>query len=150
MLKNITYLSIFPAVGLCCCTRAFSSGASEGCAPLVCPGSRCIGSSRRSTGSRAHSVAVPHAIRAPRACGLLPSQGSGQCPLHWQTDSQPLGHQGDRTAHDRGCPCRMRLQKGPVHAECGFRKDLSMPNAASERTCFKSLIFGCAVRHAAS
>ena len=114
MLKNITYLSIFPAMGLCCCTRAFSSGASEGCAPLVCPGSRCIGSSRRSTGSRAHSVAVPHAIRAPRACGLLPSQGSGQCPLHWQTDSQPLGHQGDRTAHDRGCPCRMRLQKGPA------------------------------------
>ena len=28
------------------------------------------------------------------ACEIFPGQESNSCPLHWQTDSQPLDHQG--------------------------------------------------------
>ena len=30
----------------------------------------------------------------PAACGIFPDQGSNLCPLHWQANSQPLGHKG--------------------------------------------------------
>ena len=63
--------------------------------------SRCAGLSPsrplllRSTGSRcAGSVVVAHGPSCSVACGILPSQGSNPCPLHWQADSQPLRHQG--------------------------------------------------------
>ena len=63
--------------------------------------SRCTGLSLsrplplRSTGSRrAGSVIAAHGPSCPAACGILPDQGSNPCPLHWQTDSQPLRHQG--------------------------------------------------------
>ena len=33
------------------------------------------------------------ALSCPVACGILPERGSNPCPLHWQTDASPLGHQ---------------------------------------------------------
>ena len=63
--------------------------------------SRCAGLSLsqplllRSTGSRCSgSVVVAHGPSCSAACGIFPDQGSNPCPLHWQTDSQPLRHQG--------------------------------------------------------
>ena len=48
-----------------------------------------------STGSRrAGSVVVAQGPSRSAACGIFPDQGSNPCPLHWQTDSQPLRHQG--------------------------------------------------------
>ena len=49
----------------------------------------------QSTGSRrAGSAVVAHGPSRSAACGIFPDQGSNQCPLHWQADSQPLRHQG--------------------------------------------------------
>ena len=49
----------------------------------------------QSTGSRcAGSVVVAHGPSCSAARGIFPDQGSNQCPLHWQADSQPLRHQG--------------------------------------------------------
>ena len=63
--------------------------------------SRCAGLSLsrplplRSTGSRrAGSAVVAHGPSCSAACGIPPDQGLNPCPLHWQADSQPLGHQG--------------------------------------------------------
>ena len=63
--------------------------------------SRCAGLSPSrplllwSTGSRcAGSVVVAHGPSRSVACGIFPDQGSNLCPLHWQTGSQPLRHQG--------------------------------------------------------
>ena len=63
--------------------------------------SRCAGLSLsrplplRSTGSGcAGSVVVAHGPSCSTACGIFPDQGSNPCPLHWQADCQPLGHQG--------------------------------------------------------
>ena len=48
-----------------------------------------------STGSRrAGSVIVAHGPSCSAARGIFPDQGLNPCPLHWQTDSQPLRHQG--------------------------------------------------------
>ena len=77
----------------------------QGLSPFAASGghssSRCTGLSLsrplllRSTGSRrAGSVIVAHGPSCSAACGILPDQGSNQCPLHWQADSQPLRHQG--------------------------------------------------------
>ena len=63
--------------------------------------SRCAGLSLLrplllwSTGSRrAGSVVVAHGPSCSAACGVFPDQGLNPCPLHWQSDSQPLRHQG--------------------------------------------------------
>ena len=49
----------------------------------------------RSTGSRrAGSAIVAHGPSRSAARGILPDRGPNPCPLHWQTDSQPLRHQG--------------------------------------------------------
>ena len=75
----------------------------RGLSPVVASGghssSRCAGLSPsrplflRSTGcSRAGSVIVAHGPSCSVACGIFPDQGSNQCPLHWQADSQPLCH----------------------------------------------------------
>ena len=63
--------------------------------------SRCTGLSLsrplllRSTGSRhTGSVVVALGPSCSAACGIFPDQGSNPCPLHWQSDSQPLRHQG--------------------------------------------------------
>ena len=77
----------------------------RGLSPVAASGgrssSRCAGLSLsrplplRSTGSRrAGSVIVAHGPSCSAACGIFPDQGSNQCPLHWQADSQPLRHQG--------------------------------------------------------
>ena len=39
-------------------------------------------------------MVVPHGLSCSVACGIFPDQGSNPCPLHRQTDSQPLRHQG--------------------------------------------------------
>ena len=44
--------------------------------------------------SRSRGQALGHGLGCPTACGNFPDQGSNLCPLHWQTDSQPLDHQG--------------------------------------------------------
>ena len=48
-----------------------------------------------SIGSRACS-SVTAALRLSHLmeCGIFPSQASNLCPLNWQGDSYPLGHQG--------------------------------------------------------
>ena len=33
-------------------------------------------------------------LSCSQACGILPDQGLNQCPLPWQTDSQPQDHRG--------------------------------------------------------
>ena len=48
-----------------------------------------------STGFRsAGSVIMAHGPSCSAACGIFSDQGTNQCPLHWQADSQPLCHQG--------------------------------------------------------
>ena len=82
-----------------------SSFLCEGFSPAVASGdhssSRCAGLSPsrplplRSTGSRrTGSATVAHGPSRSTARGIFPDQGSNPCPLHWQTDSQPLCHQG--------------------------------------------------------
>ena len=77
----------------------------QGLSPVAASGghssSRCAGLSLsqplllQSTGSRrAGSAIVAHGPSRSAACGIFPDQGSNQCPLHWQADSQPLRHQG--------------------------------------------------------
>ncbi|XP_032464675.1 equilibrative nucleoside transporter 3 isoform X1 [Phocoena sinus] len=43
---------------------------------------------------RAGSVAMAHRPSRSAACGIFPDRGTNPCPLHQQTDSQPLRHQG--------------------------------------------------------
>ena len=43
---------------------------------------------------RVGSVAVAHRLSCLEACGIFPDQGSNQCLLHWQVDSEPQDHQG--------------------------------------------------------
>ena len=38
-------------------------------------------------------------LSCPAACGIFLDQGSNQCPLHQQADSQPWGHQGSPCAN---------------------------------------------------
>ena len=77
----------------------------RGCSLVAASGglssSRCAGLSLSrplllwSTGCRrAGSVVVGHGPSCSAACGIFPDQGSNPCPLHWQSDSQPLRHQG--------------------------------------------------------
>ena len=91
-LKNkFIYLLFLAVLGLCFCTRAFSSCGKWGPLFIAVLGSLLL----RSTGSRrAVSVAVAHGPSCSVACGIFPDQGSNPCPLHWQADSQPLSHQG--------------------------------------------------------
>ena len=97
MLFRSIYFYLFMAVlGLRFCARAFSSCGKRGHSS-----SRCVGPSLsrplplRSTGSRrTGSVVAAHGPSCSAACGIFPDQGSNPCPLHWQTDSQPLRHQG--------------------------------------------------------
>ena len=41
-----------------------------------------------------NSVVVVKEVSCSTAYGIFPDQGSNLCLLHWQADSQPLGHQG--------------------------------------------------------
>ena len=42
----------------------------------------------------AGSVAVAHRLSRSTVRGVFPGQGLNPCPLRWQVDSYPLGHQG--------------------------------------------------------
>ena len=52
-------------------------------------GSRCVGFSRGAWAS-----VMVHGFNCSMASAIFPEQVSNLCPLHWQVDSQPLGHQG--------------------------------------------------------
>ena len=72
--------------------------------------SRCAGLSLSrplllwSTSSRhAGAVVVAQGPSCSAACGIFPDQGPNPCPLHWQTESQPLCHQGS--------PCNYILKR---------------------------------------
>ncbi|CAI9151704.1 unnamed protein product [Rangifer tarandus platyrhynchus] len=90
---------LFLAVlGLRC--QAFSEWAFSGCSKqglifvvvhglLVAVAS--VGAEYRLWGMWA-SVVVAHRLSCPETCGIFPDQGSNPCSLHWQADSQPLGH----------------------------------------------------------
>ena len=67
-------------LGLRCCSRAFSS-------------CQVRGYSVASSGSET----VLQGLSCARACEIFPDQGSNLCPLCWQTDSEPLDHQGSPT-----------------------------------------------------
>ena len=73
---NLLFMAV---LALCCCDNLFSSCDVQA--------SHCGGFSwthgLRSCGTQ---------VSCPMACGLLLEQGSNQCPLHWQADSQPLDH----------------------------------------------------------
>ena len=92
------FIYLFMAVlGLRFCVGGLSLVAASG----DHSSSRCAGLSPsrplllRSTGSRrTGSVIVAHGPSCSVACGIFPDQGSNPCPLHWQTDSQPLRHHG--------------------------------------------------------
>ena len=59
------------------------------------PASHCSGTSgcRARALERAGSVAVAHRPSSLTASAVSPGQVSHPGPLHWQVDSQPLGHQ---------------------------------------------------------
>jgi len=40
------------------------------------------------------SAVVAHWLSGPVACGIFLDEGPNLCPLHWQANSLPLGHQG--------------------------------------------------------
>ena len=119
-MKEVAYLFILfiyllAALGLRCCTWAFSSCGEPG--PLFAAVSRppiavaslvaehrlqeCGPQQLQHTGlaAVAHglqssgSAAVAHRPSCSEACGIFRDQGSNPCPLHWQADSQPLHHQ---------------------------------------------------------
>ena len=83
-------------LGLRFCARAFSSCGKRGPLFIAVRGPLTIAASLvGTTGSRrAGSVVVAHGPSCSAACGIFPDQGSNPCPLHWQSDSQPLRHQG--------------------------------------------------------
>ena len=77
-------------LGLRFCARAFSSCGKWGPLFIAVRGA----SHYRGLSRRAGSVIVTHGPSCSVACGIFPDQGSNPCPLHWQSDSQPLHHQG--------------------------------------------------------
>ena len=119
--KKINLFLFLAELGLCCCTRAFSSCGEWGllsvavrglliavaslvgehglqaCGPqqLRHAGSVVVARGLQSTGS----AVVVHGLSCSAACRILPDQDSKLCPLHWQVDSQPLCHQGRPTSY---------------------------------------------------
>ena len=95
-------------VNLCCCTRALSTCSEQRLLFIAVHGLLIavaalvaeygLQGSRASVvgvqGLSVDSVVVVHRLNCSTACGIFLVQGSNLCPLHWQVDSQPLGHQG--------------------------------------------------------
>ena len=78
----------FAALGLHCCTKAFSSCSQRGyswvlVASLV---------AKQTPGAQA-SVIAARGPSSSEAYGICPDQGSTLSPLHWQADTPPLDHQ---------------------------------------------------------
>ena len=78
------------ALGLHCCSRAFSSCGERGllfvavCRLLLAVAS--LVTEHWLLGAWA-SVVVVHGLSCSTACGIFPDQGSNPCPLPWQADS---------------------------------------------------------------
>ena len=98
---NHLSFSLFLAVlGLLCCA-GFSLVVASGGYSLV---EVCVGFSSRwllllqsvgsSDATTASLIVVAHWLGCPTVCRIFLDQGSSVCPLHWQTDSLPLTHQG--------------------------------------------------------
>ena len=107
--SNFIYFYLFvAALGLCCCTQAFSSCGKQRLlfvvvhrllivvASLVEHGLQTcglqqlwhMGSVVMARGLQsASSVVVVHRFSCFIACGIFPDQSSNPCPLHWQADS---------------------------------------------------------------
>ena len=88
------YFNFVALLGFCHCARVFSSFGKQGLLfSFVAQAAYCSGFSfdrtqtggLRSCGTQAQFTA---------ACGILLDQGSNPCPLRWQADCSPLGHQG--------------------------------------------------------
>ena len=124
---TMDFFFFLAALGLRCCTRAFSSCSEQRLLFVAVRGLlTAVDSLVVKHGLQAHrlqqlwrmgfsscvmraSVVVPHGLQSSGsvvvvhrlscsvACGILPDQGSNPCPLHWQVDSQPLRHQGNPT-----------------------------------------------------
>ena len=88
--EKIIYLFLI-ALGFHCHEWAFSSCTQAS----HCNGFSCCGA--QALGAQALSV-KRHEFSCSEACGIFPEQGSNPCPLHWQSDSYPLHHQGSPTA----------------------------------------------------
>ena len=73
------FIYLLAALGLHCCTQAFSSCGEWGLLFVAVHGLL-----------RAHgagSVVVVNGLICSSACGIFPDQDSNPCPLHWQADS---------------------------------------------------------------
>ena len=85
------------ALGLCCCTQAFSSyseqGQLSGCCVRASHHGGFSGCGPWSLGVR-DCVAVVRGLRCPLAAGISLEWRSHLRPLHWQAGSQPLARQG--------------------------------------------------------
>ena len=115
--KFFPYLFIFGCLGLHCCTQAFSSCSKRGYSLVVVPmlltmrwllllkrtslaevGFWYTGFSSCSScvsGALDHWLgSCGHRSSCPVACRIFLDQRLNLCFLHWQVDSQPLGHQG--------------------------------------------------------
>ena len=67
-----------------------------------CSGFSCCGA--QALGTQA-SVVVAHGLPCPTECGIFVDQRSNLCPLHWQTDSEPLDHQRSPIIYYCCCCC---------------------------------------------
>ena len=83
----ITYL-LLAALGLCCCTQAFSSCRLWGLFSYGAEASHCRGF------SCCRAQAQWPWCTGSLACGIFLDQDLNLCSLHWQADSYPLDHQG--------------------------------------------------------
>ena len=86
-----SYFLFFIALGFHCHEWAFSSCARAS----HCNGFSSCGA--QALCAQASSVKM-HEFSCSEACGIFPDQGSNLCPLHWQSDSYPLYHQGSPPA----------------------------------------------------
>ena len=88
---------ILAALGLHCCTQAFSSygkrGLSSSCSAWA---SHCgvFSCCRAQALGHVGLVVAVHRLSCSLACGIFLEQGSNLCPLLQQADSCPLHHQG--------------------------------------------------------
>ena len=94
----LSLLIYLPALGLCCCTQAFSSCSNQGLlflgvlrlliavVSLAVDGAEALGVQV--------SVAVSHGLSCPSACRIFLDQESNPSHLHCQVDSHPLHPQG--------------------------------------------------------
>ena len=85
------------ALGLRCCSRAFSSCSKQGLLFVAVQG-LLTGAASPVAEHRLYGaclVAVAPRLSCSSPLGIFPDQGSNPCPLHWQADFYPLCHQGN-------------------------------------------------------